>query len=560
MKKWVLISLAAIFFLAIFMRLYPLTQFAVWGSDSGEYYSIIGQLTRDGYVKTEYNGWGFAYPYFPGMFHLSGSISHLLGISNLSAMILFIPFAASFSVLLVFFLARMIFKSSEAGILGAAFMAVAMPHVFTTSHPMPGSLGDLFLILGLLLFFGSLKNKKFLPLLILVSFALIVTHHLSSYFFFIMGLGGLFVSELLKNEESKGAKYLWGFLFFFLTAMILFWSLAAQPFYESVVSDAFDFPVWAILSLGYVFLIAAYLIVRIRRRGKWSYEPNFPEPKIQVMKYLALLIVLFLILALVTLNAVLGTDIDLKPQTVLLFAPFLALVAFGSVGPGYLRFYKNGVMVYGWILALFLSLLIGVVTSNRVLLPYRHPEYLMIPLVLFFGIGIVMVLGIYGQRKIGVRALLISAIITLLLLSTFSAYPGKEIMGGFQEGTSIADMQGVIWAGESLEADSTVASDHRMSSMLFGFAGLNATWDSAEQTLHGETYSDFRDELEGIDIPSGKKPINYVLLDDDIKEGVALLQWENAQPLSQGAQDKFQRWPFVKLYEANGVKIYGIVK
>jgi 4-amino-4-deoxy-L-arabinose transferase-like glycosyltransferase len=560
MKKWVLISLAAVFFLAILMRLYPLTQFAIWGSDSGEYYSIIGQLTKDGYIKTDYNGWGFAYPYFPGMFHLSGSISHLLGISNLSAMILFIPFTASFSVLLVFFLAKMIFKSNEAGILGGAFLAVAMPHVFTTSHPMPGSLGDLFLILALLLFFGSLKNKKFLPLLILASFALIVTHHLSSYFFFIMGLGGLFVLELLKNEDSKRANYLWGFLFFFLTILILFWSMAAQPFYESVVSDAFALPVWVILSLGYVLLIAAFFIVRIRRQGKWNYEPRFPKPRIQVLKYLALLFVLFLILTLVTLNAVPGTNIDLKPTTILLFAPFLALAAFGSVGPGYVRFFKNGIMVYGWILALFLSLLIGVITSNRVLLPYRHPEYLMIPLVLFFGIGIVMVFNVLGGKKIGVRALLLTVIITLLILSTASAYPGKDIMGGFQEGTSQEDLQGVIWAGESLEADSTVASDHRMSSMIFGFSNLNATWDSAEQTLHGEKYSDFSDELEEIDIPSGKKPINYVLLDDDIKEGAALLQWENARPLSQNAQDKFQRWPFVKLYEANGVEIYGIVR
>jgi hypothetical protein len=279
-----------------------------------------------------------------------------------------------------------------------------------------------------------------------------------------------------------------------------------------------------------------------------------------VVKYVALLIVLFVILFLVTLNAVPGTAIDLKPTTVLMFAPFLALVAFGSVGPGYARFSKNGFMIYGWIIALFLSLLIGVVTSNRVLLAYRHPQYLMIPLVLFFGIGIVMVLGIFGQRKVEVKAFLITAIIMLLVLTAFSAYPSKEIMGGFQEGTSVEDMQGVMWARDSLDAGSTVASDHRMSSMLFGFAGLNATWDSAKQTLHGETYSDFSEELEEIDIPSGTKSINYVLLDDDIKEGAALLQWENAKPLSQEAQDKFQRWPFVKLYEANGVEIYGVVE
>ena len=223
MKKWVMISLIVVFFLAIFMRLYPLGQYEIWGSDTGEYFRITNQLTDDGYVDTEYDGWGFGYPYFPGMFHLSGSISLVSGINNLNSMIFFIPIASAFSVLLIFILAKMLFKNNEAGIIAGAFIAVTMPHVLATSHPMPGSLGDLFLILSLLLFIGSFQNKKFLPLLVLSSMALIFTHHLSSYFFFIMGLGGLFVAEILRKESHNNAKYLWAFLFFFLSILIVFW-------------------------------------------------------------------------------------------------------------------------------------------------------------------------------------------------------------------------------------------------------------------------------------------------------------------------------------------------
>jgi hypothetical protein len=94
--------------------------------------------------------------------------------------------------------------------------------------------------------------------------------------------------------------------------------------------------------------------------------------------------------------------------------------------------------------------------------------------------------------------------------------------------------------------------------MLFGFAGLNATWDSARKTLHSDTYKDCRDEIENMDTPSGDKPIDYVLLDEDIKEGAALLQWENAEPMSLEAQKKFEKGPFIKLYEANGVEVYGL--
>ena len=75
-----------------------------------------------------------------------------------------------------------------------------------------------------------------------------------------------------------------------------------------------------------------------------------------------------------------------------------------------------------------------------------------------------------------------------------------------------------------------------MSSMLFGFAQLNATWDEAYNTLHASSYEEYEDELESVKTPSGKKRIDYVLLDDDIKKGLALRQWENAQPMSQKAQ------------------------
>jgi hypothetical protein len=560
MKKWVMISLAVVFFLAIFMRLYPLGQYEIWGSDSGEYFRITDQLTRDGFVDTDYDGWGSGYPYFPGMFHFSGSISLLTGIGNLNSMIFFVPIASTFTVLLVFVLARMLFRKPEVGVLAGALTAVAMPHVFTTSHPMPGSLGDMFLVLSLFLFIGSYYNNKFIPLLVLSSLALIVTHHLSSYFFLIMGLGGLFVLEILKKESDNKTTYLWTFLIFFLTALIIYWSIWARPFAENVVGDAFDLPLWLILSGGFILIFLAMVLVKLRRRSSWEYEPGYPEPRFQVMKYVTLLIALVLILGIIAITSIPGTAIDLEPGILLIFLPFLALVAFGSVGPAYIRFHKNGMMLYGWMIALFLSILVGVLSSNRVLLPYRHPQYLVVPLGLLMGMGIVMLFKDTKNRTSRLRTLALGIIVILLVLTAFSAYPPSEIMGGFQEGTSEADMQGVLWAGENLPSDSTVASDHRMSSMIFGFGGLNASWDAAQDTLHGETYEDFRDEIAGLRVPSGTKPIDYVLLDDDIKEGAALLQWENAEPMSQEARDKFQKWPFVKLYEADGVEIYGIVE
>lgn len=561
MKKWVLLALFAVFFLAVFMRLLPLTQYAIWGSDSGEYYQITTQLTSDGHVSTDYNGWGFGYPYFPGMYYLTGAAHFLTGVDILWAMILMIPIVASFSVLMVYFIGKVLFKNDVAGILAGAFVAVAMPHVFTTSHPMPGSLGDVLLLSTILFLFFSFKSRKFIPLLILSALALTLTHHLSSYFLFIAVFGGLFISEMLKSEDRKEAWVQWGFLIFFLTLLILYWMIVAPPFAEKVVSSAFDLPFWVVFSLGYVALFLAFILIKLRRRFKWSYRPEFPKAHRQLMMFLLLLLILFFVLGFLALVKIPGTNIHLNPDAALLFSPLVMLLTFTSIGAGYLRFYKNGMVIYGWIIAMVLSLVIAILTSNKVLLTYRHPQYIIPPLALAIGVGMVMMFNALGDDKRRFKKGLTAGLVVLLIgLTSQSAYPPKEVMGGFQEGTSQEDMQAVFWARESLNEGATVATDHRMSSMLFGFAGLNATWDEADKTLHSASYEECRDEIESIKIPSGEKTIDYILLDDDIKEGVALLQWENAEPMSLEAQRKFENWPFVKLYEANGVEVFGLVR
>lgn len=277
------------------------------------------------------------------------------------------------------------------------------------------------------------------------------------------------------------------------------------------------------------------------------------------MLFLLLLFILFFVLFFMAFIKIPGTDIEVTPNMALLFAPLVILLAITSIGAGYLRFYKGGMAIYGWILAIVLSLIVAIITSNRVLLTYRHPQYLMAPLSLSIAIGMVMIYNAFDYKKKLIKGLATALIIVLLILTSISAYPSPEIMGGFQEGTSQEDMNGVYWARESLSKPATVATDHRMSSMLFGFASVNATWDEARKTLHAPTYTECQEEIASLDTPSGKKSIDYILLDEDIKKGAALLQWESAEPMSKEAQEKFEIWPFIKLYEANGVEIYGLV-
>ncbi len=442
-----MLFLLAIFFLALFMRLWPLTQYEIWGSDTGEYYYLTNQLTSDGYIETENDGWGFGYPYFPGLFYLSGASHFLTGMDVIWSLTVIIPIAASLSVFVVFLISKMLFKNDAAGLLASAFVAVAMPSVFATSHPMPGSLGDLFLFSSVLFLMASYKNNKFIPLLVLNALALTITHHLSSYFLFIMVFGGLFVAGIIGNKYKREVKLSWVFLLLFLSMLALYWIIGAKPFSERVISMAFDLPFWAVISVGFIVLFLLYFIIVIRKRISWRYKPKFPKQHRTIVFFIVLLCIIFFVVGFLALVKVPGTEVQLTPETVLLFTPFVVLLAFTSVGAGYIKMYKHGMIVFGWIFAMLASLFLAIFTTNRVLLTYRHPQYFMLPLALAVGLGIVMLIdSITNDERLFKKGLSVGLVVALLGLTTLSAYPPTEVMGGFQEGTSEADMQGVVWA------------------------------------------------------------------------------------------------------------------
>ena len=84
-----------------------------------------------------------------------------VGLGTMDAMIWFIPALASFIVLPIFLIALRAFGDRRAALASAAVLAVASPSVFITSHPMPGSIGDL---LALMLFLVLLRLMETMTL------------------------------------------------------------------------------------------------------------------------------------------------------------------------------------------------------------------------------------------------------------------------------------------------------------------------------------------------------------------------------------------------------------
>ncbi len=551
-------SLMGILLFSIILHLLPVTfkGFFIWGSDSGEYYNIINSILQKGRVPVDYQGWGFAYPFFYGMEALAAAISLLTGIDGLTVMVIFIPALTAFLVLPIFFIAKKVFQDVRVALIASLFVAVSPPGVFATSHPMPGALGDL---LGLLVLYFYLQLRPghkgaWLALLLSIS-ALMVTHHMSAYFVFItLGFYTL-LRETLKRTQPYELRQDSLVLYFFLVFMTLYWLVFVKPFRERIVNDAFGVSGWYIMAGAVLALTVILYLLRYRRNFQWYYRPHYPDMTRILRMLLVVGGVTALIMVGIAFTGVPGTSIQVENSFLLLVIPLLIMVILAAPAPGFVRFYSRGLFIYAWLGSITLSMLAMTALNSTVLLPYRHTQYLLEPLLILSALGFVELYRyLPSGERFSTKAAAGVCVVLLSLGVGYSAYPPREVIGNFQEGTVYPEMEGVYWVREYADdfsgvRDGKIASDHRMSSLIFGIGGVGATWDSAYDTLHARDYANCSEEISRLNITG-------VFMDREIAKGAAMLQWENAVPVSQTAQEKFESPPFIRVLDTGFLQVY----
>ena len=123
-------------------------------------------------------------------------------------------------------------------------------------------------------------------------------------------------------------------------------------------------------------------------------------------------------------------------------------------------------------------------------------------------------------------------------------------MGGFQEGTTNAELGCVLWTGQ-VEPGALIVSDHRLSSLAFGLGKHNASWEQGADVLVSAGI------VREVSTPAaGTQEVGYVLLSDEVRAGVTLLQWEAAQPLSAEAAAKFDSATYSAVYDSGRCQLY----
>src|SRR5256886_17259685 len=120
MRKTTDLGLAANALGSVSVRLSPLWSFVYWGSDTGEYFSILRTLVRTGHVSTPYYGWGITYPYFPGMFFVQAGLADLGGVDVSTVLNLLVPILGALAVGPMFLLPPSIVTEGRVSALAAA--------------------------------------------------------------------------------------------------------------------------------------------------------------------------------------------------------------------------------------------------------------------------------------------------------------------------------------------------------------------------------------------------------------------------------------------------------
>jgi len=545
------LALLGILLLAIVLRLLPLLRQAYWGSDFGEYYRLTRDLVEGGVVPTPYGGWGITYPYFPGFFVFNGAFV-LAGVPVDAALVVLGPLAGALAVLPLFLVATRTTGDDLAGLAASAFLAVVMLHVYATSHPLPATLGDLLLLGAFLMYLGIRRSPKVLVLLIPTALAIIMTHHLATYALILAAVGSLLLRAILDSKIAlRHVRFELAFLVVLVAMTIAYWLTYANLLWQLIVLNS---PLSTGLLVAGAALGIAIIpaVILARRRVSWRFRPRTRSVRAATVGVGIAILAGFAIMIVSILASVPGTSIRLTPLHLVVFAPTVAFLCFGGAGRRSMDFSREGADVTGWFVALVLSVFAGGAIAATVLIPYRHLEYVVMPLAVMVGAG---VRWLCLRADSAARRLAAVGIVGILVASSATvSVPPPAVMAGFDEGTDAGSATAVLWVRDN--ARGLVGGDHRLSSVLFGFARVDATSDRETRFWHEENQTAAVDFMRLVVVGDRTLRVDWIVIDRNSRAGLQTSPFEPPLPLLPAEEAKFFTAPFHKVYDSGFAQVY----
>ncbi|HIG99124.1 MAG TPA: hypothetical protein HA258_00950 [Thermoplasmata archaeon] len=567
MKRWGFLKswyfwLFLITGIAIIVRSLPAWMNAAWGGDFGIYYGLTSRFVENQQIFNEYDGWGGMYNYFPVLYIFSALGHWITGVDLLWVMPKIAPIFGGLTVFIFYFTVYNLTKRRDLAFLSSLFLAVIPFHVYQTSHAAPLTMGHFFMMLSCYLFMKYMDQKKYLIPLMISTVFLIMSHHLTTYFFLIT----LFFIVVIKSMRVD-LRSMYRDVAYVLVASAMtfsYWVFIATPVFSTFMNKGLSVSSYAVITLFYVALIGCLFgIAAVKKRkteilSKMKKTPMFhpAHSRKRAVIYFAAGFIFILCAEVVFLFVNFPVSgIRLKPLSILYSMPMLLFIGFGCLGVEYLKQVKNRWFFQAWLLAILASFIYSLVTVNTTLFPDRHVEYLTVPACLFAAVGLLyffrskeyhVSLSLKKQLSYPrIQVLFVLVVCGLVFSNAVAVYPVYTSLEWMDESIPNETANAIDWINDNLDTNDTlIATDLRLSKMIWA-EGINATFEDTNNTWTCDTWvgcvADFE---EGH--PDCR--VTYVLIDDvmrDISVNIHVLQ---SVYMTNESYLKFSQEPFTLLY------------
>ena len=561
---------------AIILRSLPAWTNAAWGCDFGIYYGLTNSLVNNQELFNPYYGWGGSYQYFPVLYAITGAAHWITGIDVLTIMPKIAPIFGGLSVMLFYFVVYELLGDRKKALLSSLFFAVMPFHVYQTSHASPLTIGHFFMMLSIYFFIKFRQDVRFITPLFISTILLIMSHHLTTYFYLVSLIFIVFVENASKKEWAPSLKK--DVLYILVASGLIFsyWIFIATPVYDSFMRSGFS--VWIIninssytIILFYMLFISMFGIVWLKRRLNLFIVREKPTAKSAIVKFFLTMAICLTAMGIFSVVKLPWTNFSFTPLSIIYSLPLILIFAFGVAGFRYTRFIQNGSFVRGWLLAILISFVYGLLTNSSAILPHRHFEYIMAPLCIIsiFGIsGIFLNLNyerlskfterfhhiskpsLYYFKKSSLlqkrQLIYIAVILFLVSANAISVYPSHVALNASYEAITDEDFAVIEWMDENFDKNnSVIASDHRLARITEA-VGFNTTLDESSVIWISENFTDYIYELEGIG--KNHSRITHIIIDDIMKNKVVHVGFGKIFYMTNESYEKFSYQPFELAY------------
>jgi hypothetical protein len=574
-KSW-LFWILVITGIAIVLRSLPAWTNAAWGCDFGIYYGLTNSFVENGALFSPYYGWGASYQYFPVLYAITGGLHWITGLDVLTIMPKLVPIFGGLSVLFFYFIVYELIGDRKIALFSSLFLAVLPFHVYQTSHASPLTIGHFFMMFSLYLFIKYRQDVRYIVPLMIATVLLVMSHHLTTYFYLISLIFIVFVENASRKEWTPHVMTDGVYILGMSGLVFSYWALVATPVYTGFMSNGIRFGSMYldsifVIPLFYMGFFSLFGIIWLKRRYNIFSHKEQPTTQKCLVKFFATLLICLTAMSVFTVVKLPWTNFSFTLLSILYSLPLLIVFSFGVAGFRYLRFIRNGAFVKGWLLAILLSFLYALLSNSRSLFPHRHLEYMMAPLsiITIYGIRAIFLQGNYqifsqwkekylhiskasfhfsDRRRLVHKRQLVYLMIVVLLATTnaVSVYPSHVALNASYEAITNEDLSVLDWMEMNLDKNtSVIASDHRLARMIEA-VGFNTSIDEASVIWSEENPAECVDELYGI----GKNYsiITHVVIDDIMRERVVHVGFGNIVYMTDASYEKFSYPPFELVY------------